>query len=146
MFVKIGAIKTVRSFPKPHQVLKISDAKLRSVGLSGGKVKYVKDLAKKVHNKEVLFNFLHKMTDEEVIEHLVQVKGIGRWTGEMFLMFSLERPDVFSHGDLGLRNGIMKLYGFKKPPTTKQIEKIVQKWSPHRTLASRYLWKSLDNE
>lgn len=133
-------------FPKPTDVLKMSDAKLRSVGLSGSKVKYIKDLAKKVYQKEVQLHRLKKMTNEEVIEHLVQVKGIGRWTGEMFLMFSLQRPDVFSHGDSGLRNAIHKLYGFKKPPTEKQIEKIVKQWSPHKTLASRYLWRSLDNE
>jgi DNA-3-methyladenine glycosylase II len=133
-----------RKFPTPAEVLKISDVKLRSVGLSGGKVKYIKDLAKKVHQKEVLLHRLHAMSDEEVIEHLVQVKGIGRWTGEMFLMSSLDRPDIFSHGDLGLRNAIQKLYGFKKAPTTKQIEKIIQKWSPYRSIASRYLWKSLE--
>ncbi len=132
-------------FPKPEQVLKMPDSKLRSVGLSGQKVKYIKDLARKVHQKEVALHRLKKMSDEEVIEHLIRVKGIGRWTGEMFLMFALERPDIFSHGDLGLRNAIQKLYGFKKPPTEKQIEKIVIKWSPHRTLASRYLWRSLDN-
>lgn len=146
LFVKSGAIKTKRSFPTPKQVLKMPDAKLRSVGLSGSKVKYIKDLADKIERKEVLLTKLEKMADEEVIDHLTQVKGIGRWTGEMFLMFSLERPDVFSHGDLGLRNAIKKIYGFKKPPTQKQIEKIVVKWSPHRTLASRYLWRSLDNK
>lgn len=144
LFVRAEAIKTARGFPTPAQVLKMSNAILRSAGLSGSKVKYIKDLAKKVHQKEVYLHRLHKMSDEEVIEHLVQVKGIGRWTGEMFLMFSLERPDVFSYGDLGLRNAIIKLYRFKKPPTSKQIEKIVQKWTPHRTLASRYLWKSLE--
>ena len=84
------------------------------------------------------------MSDEEIIAHLVQVKGIGRWTGEMFLMFALQRPDVFSHGDLGLRNAIKNLYGFKKPPTFSQIERIAAKWSPYRTTASRYLWKSLE--
>lgn len=146
LFLKTGAIKSARSFPKPEQVLKMSEVKLRKVGLSGSKVKYIKDLAKKVHDKEVQLNRLHKIPDEEVIEHLVQVKGIGRWTGEMFLMFSLARPDIFSHGDLGLRNAIQKLYRFKQPPTTKQIEKIAQKWAPYRTLASRYLWKSLDNK
>lgn len=133
-------------FPKPEQILKMSDVKLRKVGLSNSKVKYIKDLAKKIHQKEVLIHKLEKMSDEEVIEHLIQVKGIGRWTGEMFLMFALDRPDVFSHGDLGLRNAIQKLYGKKKPLTQKQIEKIVSKWSPHKTTASRYLWKSLDNE
>lgn len=133
-------------FPKPEQILKMSNAKLRSAGLSNSKVRYIKDLARKVHQKEVLLHKLKHMTDEEVIEHLIQVKGIGRWTGEMFLIFSLARPDVFSHGDLGLRNAIEKLYGRKKPLTQKQIEKIVAKWSPHRTTASRYLWKSLNNE
>jgi DNA-3-methyladenine glycosylase II len=146
-FLKLFAEKTSRnSFPTPEKVLKTSDFKLRSVGLSAGKVKYIKDLAAKIHKKEVALRKLSKMSDEEVIEHLVQVKGIGRWTGEMFLMFSLQRPDVFSHGDLGLRNAIKKLYGRKKPLTEKQVVKIVAKWSPHRTLASRYLWKSLDNE
>ncbi len=144
LFVKSGAIKTIRSFPTPRQVLKMPDAKLRAVGLSGSKVSYIKGLAGKVHSKELALHRLHKMSDEEVIEHLIQVKGIGRWTSEMFLMFALERPDVFSHGDLGLRNAIQKLYGIKKPPTIKQINKIVQRWSPHRTLASRYLWKSLE--
>lgn len=133
-------------FPKPEAILKMSDTKLRSIGLSNSKAKYIKDLANKVHKKEVALHKLSKMSDEEVIEHLIQVKGIGRWTGEMFLMFSLARPDVFSHGDLGLRNAIKKLYKFKKPPTVKQIEKIIAKWSPHKTLASRYLWKSLDNQ
>lgn len=145
-FVKLFAEDGKSKFPKPEQVLKMSDAKLRGVGLSNQKVKYIKHLAEKVHKKEVALHKLKKMSDEEVIEHLIQVKGIGRWTGEMFLMFSLQRPDVFSHGDLGLRNAIAKLYKYKQPPTTKQVEKIVQKWAPHRTLASRYLWKSLDNE
>ncbi len=146
LFVDAGVIKTPRSFPKPLQVLKMPDSKLRSVGLSAGKVRYVKDLAYKVHKKEVMLHKLDSMSDEEVIEHLTQVKGVGRWTGEMFLMFALQRPDVFSHGDLGLRNAIQKLYGFKKPLSQKQIEKIATKWAPHRTLACRYLWKSLDNE
>jgi DNA-3-methyladenine glycosylase II len=133
-----------RTFPKPEQVLKMTDDKLRSVGLSGSKVKYIKHLSEKVHKKEVALHKLNKMTDEEVIEHLIQVKGIGRWTGEMFLMFSLQRPDVFSYGDLGLKNAIIKLYGFKRPPSQKQIEKITLKWAPYRSLASRYLWRSLD--
>ncbi len=131
-------------FPTPLQVLRMSDDKIRAAGLSYGKISYIKDLAKAIESKQLNMRRLIRLTDEEVIVHLTQVKGIGRWTAEMFLMFSLERPDVFSHGDLGLRNAIQKLYGFKRPPTVKQIEKIVIKWSPHRTLASRYLWRSLD--
>lgn len=144
IFKRLVALFPGQKFPTPEQVMKIPDAKLRSVGLSGQKVKYIKDLAAKVHAKEVPLHRLHTMTDEAVIEHLIQVKGIGRWTGEMFLMSSLDRLDVFSHGDLGLRNAIQKLYGFKSPPTVKQIEKIIAKWSPYKSLASWCLWKSLD--
>lgn len=144
IFARFVALFPTGKFPKPEQVLEMPDSKMRRAGLSGSKVKYIKDLARKIHNKEVALHKLKKMSDEEVIEHLIQVKGIGRWTGEMFLMFSLDRPDVFSHGDLGLRNAIQKLYGKKRPLTQKQIEKIVQKWSPHRTTASRYLWRSLE--
>jgi len=133
-------------FPTPRQVLRMPAEKIRSAGLSYSKVAYIKDLAKAIETKQLNIRQVHKMSDEEVILHLTQVKGIGQWTAEMFLMFSLERPDVFSHGDLGLRNAIQRLYCFKKPPTVKQIEKIVLKWQPHRTLASRYLWRSLDNE
>ena len=84
------------------------------------------------------------MDDDTIIRELIKVKGIGRWTAEMFLMFVLCRPDVFSHGDLGLRKAIKKIYGFKKEPTTKQIERIVKKWSPYKTYASRLLWTSLE--
>jgi DNA-3-methyladenine glycosylase II len=84
------------------------------------------------------------LTDREVITELIKVKGIGPWTSEMFLMFVLGREDVFSHGDLGLRKGIKKIYGFKKDPTKKQTEKIVSRWSPYKTYASRVLWFSVE--
>jgi DNA-3-methyladenine glycosylase II len=135
-----------RGFPTPAMVLKMPSHKMRACGLSNSKVSFIKDLAEKIYRKELNLRQLQKWENEEVILHLTQVKGIGRWTAEMFLMFSLQRPDVFSHGDLGLRNAVKKLYGFKKLPSPKQIEKIVQKWSPHKTLASRYLWRSLDNK
>ena len=85
------------------------------------------------------------MSDEEIIEMLVKVKGIGRWTAEMFLIFSLGRPDVFSFGDLGLRNAIKKLYLLRKEPPLKQLQKLSSRWSPYRTCASLYLWASLNN-
>jgi DNA-3-methyladenine glycosylase II len=132
-------------FPPPRQVLRMPTEKIRAAGLSYGKISYIKDLAQAIETRQLKIRQLHRLSDEEVIIRLIKVKGIGRWTAEMFLMFSLERPDVFSHGDLGLRNAIRKLYGFKKPPTVKQIEKTISKWQPHRTLASRYLWRSLDN-
>lgn len=135
-------------FPKgeitPDRILKLSDEKIRECGTSWAKIKSLKDLAAKVKNKELDLDSLKKLPDEEVIIELVKVKGIGPWTAEMFLMFTLCRQDIFSHGDLGLRNGIKKIYGFKKEPTRKQIEKIVRKWSPYRSYASRILWRSLE--
>jgi DNA-3-methyladenine glycosylase II len=118
-------------FPSPEQVLKKKDNKLRSVGLSYQKISYIKSLA--------------KMTDEEIIEVLVKAKGIGQWTAEMFLMFCLGRPDVFSDGDLGLKNAIKKLYKINKNDHPKKYQKLVESWSPHRTTAARYLWASLNN-
>lgn len=135
-------------FPKekiiPQVLLKLSDEKIRSCGTSNAKVSFLKDLAEKVLAEDLRFDGLDKLSDEKVITELIKVKGIGPWTAEMFLMFTLGREDVFSHGDLGLRNAIKKLYKFKKDPTKKQIEKIVNKWKPYRTYACRILWKSLE--
>ncbi len=135
-------------FPKekitPKNVLKIPDQKMRNAGMSWSKVKFIKDLAKKVLDKDLKLAKLDKLSEDEVIVELTKVKGIGPWTAEMFLMFTLQRENVFSHGDLGLRKAIKNLYKFKKEPTKKQIEKIVQKWHPYRTYASRILWKSLE--
>lgn len=124
----------------------IDTEKMREVGISYQKISYMKDLAKKTLESGILFEQFEMMTDEEIISELIKVKGIGRWTAEMFLMFSMERPDVFSYGDLGIRKAIQTLYGFKKEPTKEEAEKIAEKWRPYRTLACRYLWKSLENE
>ena len=134
-----------KKFPKPEDVLAMPPAKMRKAGFSKMKVSFLKDLAWHVINKEIDFRKMSRMTDEEVIEHLVRVKGIGRWTAEMFLIFSLGRDDVFSYGDLGLRNAIRNLYKLKNHPTPTQAEKISSVWKPYRSLASRYLWASLDN-
>ncbi|KKU87766.1 hypothetical protein A3A64_01540 [Candidatus Gottesmanbacteria bacterium RIFCSPLOWO2_01_FULL_48_11] len=135
-------------FPKKRitakYLLKISDERLRSVGPSQSKVRYIKGLAKSVTEKAIDLEAVSNMGDEEVITELTKLKGIGPWTAEMFLMFALGRKDVFSHGDLGLRNAIKKLYGFKKEPSKNQIEKLTRKWSPYRTYACRILWKSLE--
>lgn len=116
---------------------------MRSVGLSGQKARYIQDLAQKVTNKELVLEKLNMLENEEIINELVKVKGVGRWTAEMFLMFALRREDIFSYGDLGLRKAIQKLYGLKKEPTQKQAEKIAKNWIPYRTYACRILWKSL---
>ncbi len=128
----------------PKGVLNTSHEKLRAVGMSNAKAKYLKNLAQAVINKLVQLNQLDSLSDSEVIRQLTQVKGIGPWTAEMFLMFTLGREDVFSHGDLGLRKGLKKIYGFKKDPSIKTVEKIIKKWSPYKTYASLILWESLE--
>lgn len=127
----------------PEHALKLTHEEIRATGTSNAKVRFIKDLAQKVVNRDVQFKKLDSMTDEEVIRELTKIKGIGPWTAEMFMMFSLAREDIFSHGDLGIRKAIKKLYGFKKDPTRKQIEKITKKWPPYRTYACTILWQSL---
>ena len=128
----------------PENVMKIADEKIRNAGTSWAKVRSLKDLADKVLKKEIHLDILDKLSDEEVVKELTKVKGIGPWTAEMFLMFTLGREDVFSFGDLGLKKGIQKLYGMKEMPTQKEMEKIIKKWSPYKTYASRILWKILE--
>lgn len=128
----------------PETVLRLSEAELRKAGLSYQKIKYVKDLSSKVKNKELELERLGKLSDEEVITELVKVKGIGRWTAEMFLMFSLGRPDVFPVDDLGVRKGFEKVTG-KKFDKEKSAKFALKIWAPYRTVASWYIWRSLEN-
>jgi len=132
-----------KRFPKPADVLKTSDSKLRKTGLSGMKVKYIKDLSKNIESKKLKLRSLSKLSDDEIVEQLTQVKGIGRWTAEMFLIFSLGRMDVLPVGDLGLKKGVQLLNSASELPTETEIEKIAEKWRPYRTVATWYLWKSL---
>lgn len=127
----------------PANLLKVRDGDLRAAGMSYGKIKYIKDLSDKVKSGELDLDKLENLENEEVIKELTKVKGIGRWTAEMFLMFALARHDIFSHGDLGLKNAIKKIYGFEEYKI-EMVEEIVIKWSPYRTIAARILWKSLD--
>ncbi len=131
-------------FPKPADVIGTSDAKLSKAGLSYMKVSYIKDLSKKVESKEIRLSYMKNLSDEEVIVQLTQVKGIGRWTAEMFLIFSLGRLDVLPVGDLGLRKGIKNLYSLEELPEKEQIERIAEKWRPYRSVATWYLWRSQD--
>lgn len=134
-----------RRFPKPQHVLDVPDQRIREAGLSWSKIKYIKGLSKIIHQKKMSLKKLFDQSDEEVIETLVAIKGVGRWTAEMILIFSLNRPDVFSMGDLGLRTAVSKLYRVDRD-NLKKIETISLQWKPFRSYASRYLWKSLDNE
>jgi DNA-3-methyladenine glycosylase II len=143
IFKRFAALVPGKKFPTPKDILKMPARKIRKAGLSGMKVKFVKDLSKKVLDGTVDLKRIDQWSDREVIEHLTAVKGIGQWTAEMFLIFSLGREDIFSYGDLGLRNAMKKLYKLRKEPTEKQAEKLALKWKPYRSLASRYLWASL---
>jgi 3-methyladenine DNA glycosylase/8-oxoguanine DNA glycosylase len=130
----------------PKAILKLTPASMRACGLSAAKVKAVKGLAKAVAEKKLDLATIHAHPDETVIELLASVKGIGPWTAEMILMFSLGRTDIFSKGDLGLRKGIMHLYGLKKLPTDRQMDKLAKAWAPYRTYAARVLWRVADRK
>lgn len=128
----------------PLRVLAIEDQELRDVGLSWAKVRYVKDLASKVNSGEVSLVDLNDLDNEAVINELIKVKGIGRWTAEMFLLFTLHRENIFSYGDLGLKNGLAKLYKIDITKTD-EITNIVNRWAPYESYGSIALWHSLDN-
>jgi DNA-3-methyladenine glycosylase II len=130
----------------PSAVLTIPDETLRKTGMSWSKVKFIKDLAGKVEKKEVDLPRLVTLDDAAVIVELTKIKGIGPWTAEMFLMFTLGREDVFSFGDLGLRQGIQKVYNLREEPSRKRMETITKRWSPYRTYAARLLWRYKDGE
>lgn len=130
-------------FPTASEILATRETKLRQVGLSGMKIEYLKDLARHVEEGQLDMKSLAKMSDEDVISQLTQVKGIGRWTAEMFLIFSLGRQDVFPVDDLGLRKGVQRAFSLKEIPKPKEVEKIGERWRPYRTIVTWYLWKSL---
>ena len=129
--------------PSPQELLGVEEAKLRAAGLSGRKVEYLRDLATHVLSGELELDRLDQLDDEQVIEEIVAVRGLGQWTAEMFLMFHLGRPDVVSGGDLGIRRAIQIGYGMEAMPTPDEVVERAEPWRPHRTLACVYLWESL---
>ena len=131
--------------PSPEQLLDAEEADLRAAGLSGRKVEYVRDLAIHVIDGELELDRLDQLEDEAVIEEIVAVRGLGVWTAEMFLLFHLERPDVLSGGDLGIRKAVQVEYGLEEMPPPARVLEIGEPWRPHRSLASLYLWESLAN-
>lgn len=133
------------SSPSPEQLLAATDESLRAAGLSRQKIGYLRDLAAKAHSGEVPFDALDSREDEEIIAELVKVKGVGRWTAQMFLMFRLRRPNVLPVLDLGIQNAIRKAYRLRKRPTPERVARIGARWAPHATLACWYLWRSLEN-
>jgi DNA-3-methyladenine glycosylase II len=129
--------------PHAQAIHALDDATLRGVGLSGQKVGYLRDLCTRIADGRLQLEELEMLDDELVIERLTSVKGFGRWTAEMFLMFRLHRPDVLPAGDLGIVVAIQRLYGLRKRPDAKRILKLGEAWRPYRSVASWYLWQSL---
>jgi DNA-3-methyladenine glycosylase II len=130
----------------PEGISALTDLQLRSVGLSRQKTAYLRDLCEKVAGGEVRLDALARMSDDDVIAELTKIKGVGRWTAEMFLMFRLHRPDVLPVGDLGIVNAVKNVYRLRKKPTADRLVKIGEPWRPYRSVACWYLWRSLDNE
>ena len=130
----------------PEAILKLTPARMRRAGLSKQKTAYIRDLARKTARGHVKFETLAGLADPEVIEHLTQVKGIGVWTAHMFLIFALQRHDVLPTGDLGVRTAIRKAYGLDELPHPKQMEEMAAAWRPYCSVASWYLWRSLEGE
>jgi DNA-3-methyladenine glycosylase II len=128
----------------PEALLAITDDQLRGAGLSRQKSAYLRDLGLKVTSGDLPIHALDRLTDEEVIEAIVKVKGLGRWSAEMFLMFRMRRPDVLPVDDLGIVTAIQRLYKLRKKPKADRIRKIGEAWRPYRTVACWYLWRSLE--
>jgi DNA-3-methyladenine glycosylase II len=135
------------SLPTPDQILVTPDEKLRACGLSGAKVKYVKSLAKHIRDGSLELEKLNKLSNLEATRELTAVKGIGEWTAHMFLMFAMARLDVLAVGDLGIKQGIQKLYNLHSPPTPEQITKLAQvnNWHPYESVACWYIWDAKGN-
>lgn len=132
--------------PLPEDIISTSDQKLRSLGLSWAKVRYIKDLSQKIIIKEMHFRGLKMMSDEEIINELTKVKGVGVWTVQMFLIFTLGRLDVLPVNDLGIRRAAKLNYGLRKLPSEERLKKLSKKngWDPYKSIASWYLWRSID--
>ena len=131
--------------PSPSRVAMVSDPQLRAAGLSGQKVKYLRDLCTRIHAGTLPLDELDHMTDDQVIAALTQVKGIGRWTAEMFLMFRLHRPDVLPVGDLGIVKAVQRAYRLRTVPSPARLLRLGESWRPYRSVACWYLWASLEN-
>jgi DNA-3-methyladenine glycosylase II len=143
IFARFLALFPDGQIPDAAAIALIDDGALRGVGLSGQKVGYLRDLCARIADRRLNLDELDALPDEVVIERLTSVKGFGRWTAEMFLMFRLHRPDVLPAGDLGIVNAVKKMYGLRKLPDAKRLHKIGEAWRPYRSVASWYLWQSL---
>jgi DNA-3-methyladenine glycosylase II len=146
IFGRFKALLPGGDVPTPHAVLPLSDDVLRGVGLSRQKVSYLRDLSQKVLDGSVKTDALDALSDEEVVDSLTRIKGVGRWTAEMILIFRLQRPDILPVGDLGIVQAIQKTYKLRKAPDARRMMKIAEPWRPYRSVAAWYLWASRDNK
>ena len=145
IYNRMGALMPA-GVPTPEGFTAVTDAQLRGAGLSRQKTAYLRDLCDKVAQRIVDLDALDALTDEEIIVSLVRIKGIGRWSAEMFLIFRLLRPDVLPVDDLGIVTAVQKAYRMRKRPTADRLRRLGEAWRPYRSVASWYLWRSLDNE
>ncbi len=141
IFGRVRALGSDGHFPAPAELLAISEDRLRQTGLSGAKARSVRDLAERVHTGALCLESLHALGDEAVTECLCQVKGIGRWTAEMFLMFRLGRLDILPLGDRGIQRGLELLFALRTPPAPERMIKLARPWRPYRSVACWYLWR-----
>lgn len=131
---------------EPARAASVSDVQLRGAGLSGQKIGYLRDLCRRIEDRSLPLDALEAMADEDVIAALTQVKGIGRWTAEMFLIFAMHRLDIYSMGDVGLRRAVDRLYGSGRRLSDRKTLSITGRWTPYRSVASWYLWKLTDGD
>ncbi len=132
--------------PTPEEFLATADDALRKAGLSRQKLAYLRDLSARVASRDVVMDGIHELRDADVITSLTRVKGVGRWTAEMFLIFRLGRPDILPDLDLGVRNAMKRAYRLRKLPNAERVHKIGAKWAPYRSIATWYLWRSVDGD
>jgi DNA-3-methyladenine glycosylase II len=132
--------------PTPAGVSPLSDEDLRGIGLSRQKISYIRDLSRRVMDGSLKTESIASLSDDEVVAQLTQIKGIGRWTADMILIFRLARPDVLPVGDLGIVKAVQKAYGLRKAPDAERLLKIGEAWRPYRSIAAWYLWRSLENK
>ena len=146
IYGRLRALLPNGGIPTPEALLPLRDDALRGAGLSRQKLGYLRDLSVKMLDGSINTAGLQEMSDEEIVAELTKIKGIGRWTVEMLLIFRLTRPDVFPAGDLGIVKAIQKAYNLRKTPDVKRLHAIAERWRPYRSVASWYLWASLENK
>ena len=146
IYGRVRALLPDGGTPTPEALQLVPDAALRGAGLSRQKLGYMRDLSLKVLDGSINTAGLGEMTDEQIVQELTKIKGIGRWTVEMLLIFRLTRPDVFPAGDLGIVKAVQKAYNLRKTPDVKRLHAIAERWRPYRSVASWYLWASLENK